>query len=399
MDRESAVLSLLLLALLCLVLSCPVAAQDSAVGDLTMSLYFSPTCPHCHPVRALIKRILAKHPQMRSLEFNLAEPCNVEKMAAAYQQYGVPEERWGGTIAAFVGDRWWNDGDKILKELAPAVDTLISNPRPAPPMAATAEASPAVISSPQQGEALKRIFSRFGVAAVAAAGLLDGINPCALATLVFLISYLTYSKRGSREILATGAFFAAGVFAAYLAIGLGLFRVLQMTSGISLVSRLLYPVMALGTLTLSGYSTRDYLLARQGHYRDMTLQLPASIKRMSHSAVRQLGKPGVFVGFAFVIGAAVSVLELFCTGQIYLPTLMYMWSTSTQQARVLSLLVLYVFMFTVPVLVLTGLAYFGVQSKAMGQLTQAHVPSVKLATAVFFLLLTGFLVTVSLGKL
>lgn len=385
----------------CLVMPPGFGQEASPPRTLTIDLFFSPTCPHCHPVRALIRKLETEHPNLQSVEHNLTDPKNVEVMASYYQRYNVPLEQWGGTIALFVGDRWYNDGDRILKGLAATVDDLVAHPKAPPAASSATEASPATANprALEHSEALQQAFKTFGVAAIAGAGLLDGVNPCALATLVFLISYLTYSKRGTREILATGVFFAAGVFVAYLAIGLGLLRVLQMTSGISVVSRLLYPVMALGTLTLSGYSTRDYLLARQGQYREMTLQLPTNIKRMSHRAVRQLGKPGVFVGFAFVIGAAVSVLELFCTGQIYLPALMYMWSTSTQQARVLSLLVLYVFMFTVPVLVLTALAYLGVQSRAIGQLTEAHVPSVKLATAIFFLLLTAFLAAVSSGYL
>lgn len=394
------------LAVFCALVALNIAvapAQTSAPPmHLTICLYFSPTCPHCHPVRALIKGIRARHSQVSSVEYNLAEPSNVEKMAAAYQQYAVPEDEWGGTIALFVGDQWWSDGDKILKQLVPAVDDLIAHPQrwaPPPPAATTPPADASTRPLPSDPSALRRVFNNFGIVTVAGAGLLDGINPCAFATLVFLISYLTYSKRSPKEVLATGLLFGAGVFLAYLAIGLGLFRALQMTSGLSTVSRLLYPIMAGGTFILSCYSFRDYVLARRGAHREMTLQLPGRLKRLSHQAIRNLGRPGVFLGIAFVIGAAVSVLELFCTGQIYLPTLMYMWSTSHDQTRVLLLLLLYVLMFTLPILIVAVLAYTGVQSRAIAGLAEKHVAPVKLATAAFFLVLTVFLLAVSMGHL
>jgi cytochrome c biogenesis protein CcdA len=45
---------------------------------------------------------------------------------------------------------------------------------------------------------------RSPTAAVVLAGLLDGLNPCAFATLIFSVSYLTASERCGWEILAVG---------------------------------------------------------------------------------------------------------------------------------------------------------------------------------------------------
>ena len=65
------------------------------------------------------------------------------------------------------------------------------------------------------------------VVAVAAAGLLDGVNPCAFTTLIFLLASLALAGRGRREVLAIGAFFSLAVFLTYLAIGLGFFAALR----------------------------------------------------------------------------------------------------------------------------------------------------------------------------
>jgi len=349
--------------------TCP--AQDGGSGAIIIHLFYSPTCAHCHEVRALVGHIAEGHPGVSAVEHTLADPANIELMAQHYLQYGVPEEQWGGTVALFAGDRWWSDAHAILAELDGAVGAM--SPEDA------AGGVPNVPSPAGGSERLIALFRSFGVVTIAVAGLVDGINPCALATLVFLISYLSLRQRSARDVLATGLLFAAGVFAAYLAIGIGALRVLHALEGISTVSPWLYPVMAAGTFILAVLSFRDAyrvrvannagrsaILGRQAPIgsqagmpdlppasgrsaipgrqvcahtepegaRDggcrarmpdlpMTLVLPPALTRLSHRVVRMTASPAVFLGFAFVAGVAISVLELFCTGQIYLPTLMY----------------------------------------------------------------------------
>ena len=58
-------------------------------------------------------------------------------------------------------------------------------------------------------------FKRWSLSAVLVAGFIDGINPCAFATIIFLVSYLTFAGKKSREILLYGTIFTSGVFIAY----------------------------------------------------------------------------------------------------------------------------------------------------------------------------------------
>ena len=220
---------------------------------------------------------------------------------------------------------------------------------------------------------------------------MDGINPCALATLIFLVSYLGYTRRRPREVLITGLLFGAGVFLAYLALGLGAFRALQTLAGFSGLSRLLYPAMALGTLALGVLSYRDYNRARAGRHRDMTLRLPPRLSQLCRGVIRRAARLPGLLTLAFFLGAAVTVLELFCTGQVYLPTLMYIMGDPLLRGRACALLLVYVTMFTLPVFLLTLAAYRGLSSARAAAWAHRHVPAVKLATAGLFLLLTVYL--------
>ncbi len=78
--------------------------------------------------------------------------------------------------------------------------------------------------------------ARLAVLPVLAAGLIDGINPCAFTTLIFLLASLALAGRGRREVLVIGALFSLSVFLTYLGVGLGLFAALRAASAVSLVS-------------------------------------------------------------------------------------------------------------------------------------------------------------------
>lgn len=347
-------------------------------------VFYSPTCQECHEIQAHMDAVLKRHPGFVVKRYNINDPKNVELMVDMQIAYQVPEEAWGTTTAIFLGRHWWTDADKFKAQF----ESALANPG-TPPRGAAAQ--------PQQAQSwLVHTFERFGVAAVALAGLADSINPCALAALIFLISYLSFARRSPGEILATGLLFAAGVFVAYLGVGLGLFRGLQMLSGFELASKLLYPAVALGTLLLTVLSVRDWWRARLGRVAEMTLTLPTSIKRLSHGVVRRWVGGPAFLALAFACGLVISLLELLCTGQIYLPTLLYIASTESLRARALGLLLIYVALFTLPIVVLALAVYFGVSSQRLVQWGQKHTATGKLALALVFLGLTVYLVAFSL---
>jgi len=55
----------------------------------------------------------------------------------------------------------------------------------------------------------------------------------------------------------------------------------------------------------------------------MTLRIPLALRRRINSIVRQGAQARAFVPVAFVTGFAVSIIELACTGQVYLPTIIF----------------------------------------------------------------------------
>jgi cytochrome c biogenesis protein CcdA len=234
---------------------------------------------------------------------------------------------------------------------------------------------------------------------IAVAGLLDGLNPCAFATLIFFVSYLTVSGRKSWQVLAVGGAFALGVFLAYLAIGLGLYKVLDLVRAQHKV--LGYVVTGLTgvlCLTLAVLSFADFLRARRGQIKEMALVLPESLRRAVNTVIRRSSSGRAFVLGAFLTGATVSVLELACTGQVYFATLVSMVGSPEGQARALPMLLLYNLMFILPLVVVFVLVYFGASSLQLGLFLRRHLATVKIGTALLFAMFAGWLLVPLIGQ-
>ena len=90
------------------------------------------------------------------------------------------------------------------------------------------------------------------------------------------------------------------------------------------------------------------------------------------------------MGVAFFTGFAVSLIELACTGQVYLPTIVYVLSRPDLAAQAFLYLVLYCLMFILPLIVVFVLSYFGTTSEQLGQFVNRHTAAIKLATAAVF---------------
>ena len=329
-------------------------------------------CQKCARANEILKSLKTEYPQV-VVEMRYAKE-NRELLEAMGALYNVPEVKRLTTPAVFIGDEY------LLEELDETrLKAMVGK------YLSTGVASRLSEAEGKTGEAESEIvkrFSAFGTLAVAGAGLLDGINPCAFATIVFFISYMSLVGRKRREMLIAGGAFAAAVFVTYLLMGMGLLKFLSFLNEFSLIAKCVYLLAAIGTFTLAFLSLYDAIKARQGKVKEMSLQLPKSLKLRIHKVIReQTRTSGVIIG-ALAIGFAISALELVCTGQVYLPTITFVMGVEEMRGHALSYLVLYNLMFVTPLLVVFGFVYWRTTSIQLGGVLQRHLISVKLGTGV-----------------
>jgi cytochrome c biogenesis protein CcdA len=219
---------------------------------------------------------------------------------------------------------------------------------------------------------------------ILAAGLLDGINPCAFTTLVFLLSALALAGRSRRQILLIGACFTAAVFLTYLAIGAGLLQGVRLAGAFPVVSAALRWLLIAGLTVLAALSLYDYFLIRCGRSKDILLQLPDRFKQRIHRDIRKRTRAAGLAASSLVLGFLIAVFELACTGQVYFPTLVYLVRVRPDAGSFFYLL-LYNLGFILPLGVIFLLAYFGVASQRLAGFARRSLAGVKLALAALFL--------------
>jgi cytochrome c biogenesis protein CcdA len=344
--------------------------------------YFYQTgCKECARAETDLAYLKSKYPQLIIEEFNIYD----EAAMAEWMALRVGVEKNFNTPALFIGDKAWiGEAEFTPASIEPALQEL------------TATGSPAFWHdyNPEEGNtALVDRFERMGWLAVVFAGLVDGLNPCAFATIIFFVSYLTLSGKKGKQIIITGASFTIGVFIAYLLVGLGFYKVLDLISGFtSIISKIVYILTAALCLVLAVLSIRDFIKVRQGDLSDMALKLPEPLRMRINQTVREGRKASSYIIGAFVTGLLISLLELACTGQIYLPVIISMSSVPAMRGQALLYLLLYNLMFIVPLIVVFVLAYYGTTSKQFTEFLRKHAGAVKIGMAIVFLSLATWLI-------
>ena len=386
----------ILVALVAEILWCPppqldaAGAQEPALRPVEVHFFYSSACPGCEIARLQLARLVAVRPHVSVAEHDVVLAHNQALHRAFATAASVPARMRGYVPVVFVGPRYLVGDEITLEGLLEAVDGYNSSAGPIGVRTGEIEAA---------GRALLREGSMLNAAVIAAAGFVDGINPCAFAILVFLVSYLRFAGKDRRQILSTGLAFAGGVFATYVAAGFGLLRVIHAFRGMPFVHRAVYLVAAVMCFALAGVTIHDLLQMRSGFPSNVKLRLPRRLTKFAHAAIRQAASSPYLPAAAMLTGAVVATTEFVCTGQLYLPTIAYMVQAVGDTGRPAAVLILYNLAFIAPMLCGVTLTYLGTTSERLAALTQRHAMTVKAAIALVLVCLGSYLGLEFLGML
>lgn len=229
----------------------------------------------------------------------------------------------------------------------------------------------------------KATEKRLSLGPVVFAGLLDGMNPCVFTALVFLSSSLLLLGKRPKELLPLGAVFILTVYATYFLVGLGLFSGLRAAGAFPAVSRVLRYTLAGALILLSALSFRDaWIVKRTGHAQSVILKLPKSFERRIHLKISSYRRGGALLGGTVVLGFLISLFELGCTGQIYLPTLAFY---ANRSIHAFLLLAVYNLAFVLPLIGVFLATLTGVRTNTFRRAFARGLPALKIGVALLFL--------------
>ena len=209
--------------------TCEEDEEGCVVSTPIFAAYFYQTgCDVCSRVDADLNYLKTQYPQLMVVEFNIYDSTDLA--AAMTDHIGFTGDFH--TPALFIGDTVLV-GDEIYPD---AIIPILEQYKDS-----GAEAYWLSLNASQGQQSVVDQFKSMGWLTVVAVGLIDGINPCAFATLIFFVSYLTLSGRKGKDVLMVGGAFTLGVFIAYFAVGLGLYQVLDLVGGmLDIISKVVY---------------------------------------------------------------------------------------------------------------------------------------------------------------
>lgn len=349
--------------------------------SLNLVYFHKPGCAECEKASQLLEVMKSEFPLLEVTRHNINETQSTLFNQALCARFNVRSADHNIAPAFFT-----QAGFLVRDDIIPqSVGKLLTST-----MEMSQDDSWSELEAPELAAAKEQVERRYEsltLPVVLLAGLIDGVNPCAFATIIFFLSYLQIARRTPREMLAVGIAFILAVFLAYFAAGLLLHSVLeQMTDRISGIKPYLDWAFAGLAIVAAIISFRDAAKARSGKLDEMALTLPGFLKDRIRGVIRTGARARRFVIAAFVAGIFISFLELACTGQVYAPII---YSIQQGRADAVAWLLAYNLAFILPLIVIFALAFSGMSNKALVDFQTRHTFSVKIALGLVFLALAA----------
>lgn len=199
---------------------------------------------------------------------------------------------------------------------------------------------------------------------VATAGFLDGIHPCAIAILILFVAFLLSLQRTFKNIFFYGLVFILMIFLVYLGVGVGLFSGIVFFGQHHFFAKLgSWLLIFLGAVHL-----KEYFFPRLPFH----LQLPKFSRQKIESLLKKATLPAVIAA-----GILVGLCAIPCSGGVYVAITALLASKTTYFTGLFYLL-LYNFMYVLPLLILLGLATNPITLAKLAEFRQRHEKTEKL---------------------
>lgn len=307
---------------------------NTTPGNYSATFFYNTHCGACHLAMTYLNEYSAAHPGVVITSYDL---FNSSENKVLFEQYKAEYHRQYVSVpSVFIGNAGL-EGESAIRENFDSLVTWYGQNKK------TGSSDQNLTNVPVK----KGTWNVISIPLVLIAGLVDGINPCASAVLVFLLSLLMIIRQKQRILLA-GIVFTCAVYFMYFISGTGIYSLPAIASvlrGYTLIVGILAVVTGL-------------LWIRTGIMSSKVAEMP------------DLGSSGVLceklhtmtIPIAFVLGLLTGVLELSCTGGIYL-AIQDMISFRVDIVQGLVYLFLYNLAFIVPLLLITLLFYWWVPNE------------------------------------
>ena len=350
-------------------------------------LYFSTvSCTDCNEVKTLLKNLTDEQTTENPLvihEFNIAEGDGVILVQKLFSLYNVPSDEQQVPIVFFNGgylsgaksitdnlEQTWKDDELTGFNL----ENILSDD----------------VSGQEENKDQASFKTYIGLAV---AGFINGVNPCGASMLLMLLAAIAMS---GRSVIKTGCAYLAGKFAAYCAMGMGLYK-LFMAIGQDIffsISNVLTWIFAAVFFILAILYLVDFVNVKRKQYGKIRMQLPTALRKWNHERIEKASKINAkwMIPAAVVLGIVISAGEFFCTGQVYLAAILYMMKMQQEMnLQTNAAFIVYVTAMCIPSFLIVLVIEKTKNVIRMLNKTLEWLPAIKLVTAIVFFIFAVFM--------
>jgi cytochrome c biogenesis protein CcdA/glutaredoxin len=337
-----------------------------------MLYFYENGCPHCARVSAFLERIASDYPNLVIHRFDIHEAEAqdlLDRLLTAYEVEAGPVPMiFVGDVAGIAGTYYGlyetpyeatgrSEEMALLQAIERAMETDAQSPL-------------ARVEDVQGGSLAKTLT----IPAVILAAAVDSVNPCTFAVLVLLLGTLIVAGRRGR-VLQIGISFITAIYISYFLMGIGIFTAIQATG---VQKPFILAVSSLAIL-LGVWNMKDYF----AYGKWFTIEVPQRWRPM----VKRLTASVISIPGGFLVGVLDSLFLLPCSSGPYIAILALLSKTTSRFQGILFLL-LYNFIFILPLLGIMLAIHFGFTTTARAERwRQVRVGKLHLITGVIMVLL------------
>lgn len=334
-------------------------SKAEASEPTTLQFFWAEGCPHCAAESKYLEKLQEKYPKLKIEKYEVSKgKDNQKKLVNLSQKLKFDAN---GVPVTIIGDKYvsgYSEGitDSKIDELISDVKTIgkeseevceVDNP------CADQEKTNQKINIPFLGQIETKNFSLSILSIVI--GVLDGFNPCAMWTLLFLISLLLGMKDRKRMWALGTAFIiaSASVYFIFMSAWLNLLLFI----GFIATVRIIIGLVALGG---GGYNLKDFFTNKDGGCHVTGGEKRKAVFDKIKKAVHEKSFIIALLGI-IVLAFAVNLVELICSAGLPAVYTQILTMSNLPTWQYYLYILLYIFFFMLDDLIIFFIAMFTLQ--------------------------------------
>lgn len=314
-------------------------------------------------------------------KYNIYDDNNKKYLEAYCKEYNVDKDKVGLVPMIFIRDKYILDYDNIEKKL----ENYICN--------RTSSTKKLDYNTVIKNFESKKISS-ISIIQVIMAALINGINPCSISMILFLLILL---NNKSKALLKMGLGFCMGKVLVSFLIGTVLYRFFRYMSSFYIINivNVIFTVLFIVLFVINMY---DYIVVKQGKYGKIKAQLPTKFRKINHNVIKNTIEKFIdskwIILICIILGGIVSCTEFLCAGQLYLSTIVTVInSNSGGVMQAIMYLLVYCIMCVMPLVVIVLIMAKGVKEIEVSTFFTEHIDKIKLIYACTFFIMAIYMIS------